>query len=248
MSDMLETYFKHVGRGRLLTHQEEIDLSKRIEAGDESARRQMIESNLRLAISIAKRYQKSGASLEDLIQESNVGLIKAVDRFDWRRGFKFSTYASWWIKQAVRRHVTDNVSDIRVPSHMSSLAYKINTLINEFEEDCGQRPTNAEISDILGVSENMVAEITMGYNMRNLVSLDAKVRDDSGKKVSETIEDDRYETPDEKLDYEKVFAAIKRSLGDLTPREEQVLRLRFGVSDVTDTSNYPNALQSEEVK
>jgi len=248
MSDMLETYFKHIGKGRLLTHQEEIDLSKRIEAGDNLARSQMIESNLRLAISIAKRYQKSGASLEDLIQESNVGLIKAVDRFDWRRGFKFSTYASWWIKQAVRRHVTDSASDIRIPAHMSSLAYKINCLIAEFEEDCGQKPTNTEIADILNVSESMVEEITMGYNMRNLVSLDAKMRDDSSKKISETIEDDRAESPDERLDHEKVFAAIKRCLGDLTPREEQVLRLRFGVSDVVNTDNFPNNLQLEEVK
>jgi len=248
MSDMLETYFKHIGKGRLLTHQEEIDLSKRIEAGDISARHQMIESNLRLAISIAKKYQKSGASLEDLIQESNVGLIKAVDRFDWRRGFKFSTYASWWIKQAVRRHVTDSASDIRVPAHMSSLAYKINCLITEFEDDCGQKPTTAEIADILNVSESMVEEITMGYNMRNLVSLDAMVRDDSGKKISETIEDDRCESPDERLDHEKVFAAIKRCLGDLTPREEQVLRLRFGVADVVNTEDFPSNLQIEEVK
>lgn len=248
MSDMLETYFKNVGKGRLLTHQEEIELSQRIEAGDLQARKMMIESNLRLAISIAKRYQKSGASMEDLIQESNVGLIKAVDRFDWRRGFKFSTYASWWIKQAVRRHVTDNASDIRVPAHMSSLAYKINCFVTEFEDDFGQKPTTQEIAEMLNVSEHMVEEITMGYNMRNLVSLDAMVRDDSGKKIVETIEDDRIESPDERLDYDKVFAAIKRCFGNLTPREEQVLRLRFGVSDVTNDDSFPNELQLEEVK
>jgi RNA polymerase primary sigma factor len=248
MSDMMETYFKHVGKGKLLTHQEEIDLSKRIEAGDLEARKKMIESNLRLAISIAKKYQRSGANLEDLIQESNVGLIKAVDRFDWRRGFKFSTYASWWIKQAVRRHVTDSASDIRVPAHMSSLAYKINCFVTEFEDDFGQKPTTQEIAEMLNVSENMVEEITMGYNMRNLVSLDAMVRDDSGKKVLETIEDESAVSPDERLDYDKVFAAIKRCFGDLTAREEQVLRLRFGVSDVTDDEKYPNELQLEEVK
>jgi len=248
MSDMMDTYFKHVGKGKLLTHQEEIDLSKRIESGDMAARSKMIESNLRLAISIAKKYQKSGANLEDLIQESNVGLIKAVDRFDWRRGFKFSTYASWWIKQAVRRHVTDNASDIRVPAHMSSLAYKINTFVAEYEDDFGQRPTNQEIAEMLNVSLNSVEEITMGYNTRNLVSLDAMVRDDSGKKIVETIEDDRIASPDERLDYDKVFAAIKNCFDDLTPREEQVLRLRFGVADVNDISNLPNTLQTQENK
>lgn len=246
MSDMMETYFKHIGKGKLLTHQEEIDLSKRIEAGDLAARRMMIESNLRLAISIAKKYQKSGANLEDLIQESNVGLIKAVDRFDWRRGFKFSTYASWWIKQAVRRHVTDNVSDIRIPAHMSSLAYKINCFVAEYEDDFNQKPTTAEIAEILNVSEKMVDEVMMGYNMRNLISLDASARDDSGKKIAETVEDDRAVSPDERLDYDKVFTAIKRSFCSLTPREEQVLRLRFGVSDITDDSHLPNCLQTAE--
>lgn len=247
MSDVMEHYFKHVGKNKLLTHQEEIALAQAIEAGDLAARRKMIESNLRLAISIAKKYMKSGASMEDLIQESNVGLIKAVDRFDWRRGFKFSTYASWWIKQAVRRHVTDNASDIRVPAHMSSLAYKINCFVTEYEDDFGQKPTTSEIAEMLNVSENMVEEITMGYNMRNLVSLDAMVRDDSGKKIVETIEDDRAAPPDERLDYDKVYAAIKRSFNDLTPREEQVLRLRFGVSDVVNSDELPNELQLTEV-
>ena len=248
MSNMMETYFKHVGKGKLLTHQEEIDLSKRIEAGDLGARKKMIESNLRLAISIAKKYQRAGANMEDLIQESNIGLIKAVDRFDWRRGFKFSTYASWWIKQAVRRHITDTASDIRVPAHMSSLAYKINTFVNEFEDDFGQKPTTSEISEMLNVSTHMVEEITMGYNMRNLISLDATARGDSGKKISETIEDDRAPSPDERLDYEKVYAAIKRCFSDLTAREEQVLRLRFGVFELDSDASFPATLQTAEIK
>jgi RNA polymerase primary sigma factor len=131
---------------------------------------------------------------------------------------------------------------------MSSLAYKINCFVTEFEDDFGQKPTTSEISEMLNVSEKMVEEITMGYNMRNLVSLDATVRDDSGKKISETIEDDRSASPDERLDYDKVFAAIKRCFTDLTPREEQVLRLRFGVSDVADDSSLPNGLQNTENK
>ncbi len=246
MNDVMDIYFRGVGRSRLLTHEEEISLSKRIEAGDVEARHKMIESNLRLAISIAKKYQKSGSNMEDLIQESNVGLIKAVDRFDWRRGFKFSTYASWWIKQAVRRHVTDNASDIRVPAHMSSLAYKVNNLVQEYENDMGQKPTSREIADILNVSLSLVEEITMGYNMRHLISIDADVSDSPGKKVSETIVDERCISPDDQLDYDKVFLAIKNCLTNLTPREEQVLRLRFGVSDVMNEESYEEKLYTEE--
>jgi RNA polymerase primary sigma factor len=246
MSDMINQYFRSVGKSRLLTHEEEISLSKRIEGGDVTARHKMIESNLRLAISIAKKYQKSGASMEDLIQESNIGLMKAVDRFDWRRGFKFSTYASWWIKQAVRRHVTDNASDIRIPAHMASLAYRVNKLIKEYEDDFKQKPSASEIADILNVSCHLVEEITMGYNMRSLISLDAEIPDASGKKIADVLLDEKCVSPDAKLDYDKVFMAIKRSMKDLSPREEQVLRLRFGIADVMNEEDFPDELQLEE--
>ena len=152
----LDSYFKQVGRSKLLTREQEVSLAKRIEKGDKLAREKMIESNLRLAISIAKKYYKSGCSMEDLIQESNIGLMKAVEKFDWRRGFKFSTYASWWIKQSVRRHISANKSSVRVPAHASSLIYKINKVVEEYEEEVGDRPTIEEISDILGVTEQMV--------------------------------------------------------------------------------------------
>lgn len=240
----IDKYYSYAGKSKLLTHEEEVSLSKRIEAGDVAARNKMIESNLRLAISIAKKHQKSGSSMEDLIQESNVGLLKAVDRFDWRRGFKFSTYASWWIKQAVRRYVTDSVSDIRIPSHMASLAYKVNTLIKEYEDDMGQRPTNTEIADILNVSTELVEEITMGYNMRNLISIDAQIGDEqSGKKIADVIVDEHIESPDVKLDKHKITEAIKRSFANLSQREEQVLRLRFGIADVANPDDYPDTLQ-----
>ena len=130
MKSSIDSYFKDVGRHKLLSREEEVALSKRIEKGDQGARDIMIRSNLRLAISIAKKYHRSGCSLEDLIQESNIGLMKAVDRFDWRRGFKFSTYACWWIKQSVFRHISSNRSTVRIPTHASSLAWKIKNLIN----------------------------------------------------------------------------------------------------------------------
>jgi len=125
MDPSLSAYYTHSGKFDILTREQEIALAQRIEQGDKSAKDMMIESNLRLAISIAKKYSRYGSNLEDLIQESNIGLIKAVEKFDWRKGFKFSTYASWWIKQSVRRHVTDTSSNIRVPAHTTALAWRI---------------------------------------------------------------------------------------------------------------------------
>jgi RNA polymerase primary sigma factor len=242
MADTMNAYFNHLSRGRLLTREEEVTLSQRIEAGDKRARDQMIEANLRLAVSIAKRHQRSGCSLEDLIQESNVGLIKAVDRFDWRRGFKFSTYASWWIKQAVRRHVTDTASDIRVPAHMTALAWHISNFVEEYEGKFGTKPTHEEIGAMMCVSADTVKEVLSSSGVRATVSLDQMIGDSDGKKVVETIADPGAELPDEAIDQQKIMHAISCCLDRLTAREEQVLRLRFGVSDVPDDSVFENRL------
>jgi RNA polymerase primary sigma factor len=242
MADTMNSYFNHLSRGRLLTREEEVTLSQRIEAGDKDARRQMIEANLRLAVSIAKRHQRSGCSLEDLIQESNVGLIKAVDRFDWRRGFKFSTYASWWIKQAVRRHVTDTASDIRVPAHMTALAWHISVFVEEYDAKFGTKPTHEEIAAMMCVPVNTVKDVLSSSGVRSTVSLDQMIGDSDGKKVIETIPDEDAIAPDETIDRQKIMAAISRCLDRLTPREEQVLRLRFGVSDVQNDSSFEERL------
>lgn len=244
MNDSLDQYFKQIATGKLLTHAEEIELSQRIEAGDNEARRIMIQSNLRLAISIAKKYQRSGCNLEDLIQESNVGLIKAVDRFDWRRGFKFSTYASWWIKQAVRRHVTDSMSDVRMPSHAVSLAYKISNFIRDYENEFNNRPSNAEIAEMLGVSEETVKESLYNTGLTSTISLDTPVGEESDRTLMETIVDDRGTHIDELLDRARVFDIVKQCMHLLTPREEQVLRLRFGITEISDLDTLPNTLQS----
>ena len=238
----METYFKHLSRGRLLTREEEVELSQMIEAGDNAARQRMIESNLRLAVSIAKRHQRSGCNLEDLIQESNVGLIKAVDRFDWRRGFKFSTYASWWIKQAVRRHVTDTSSDIRVPAHTTALAYRISVFVDEYEKEFNCRPSIEEIAEMMCVPASTVQDLVNSSGVRSMVSLDAMIGDEDGKKILETIPDDNAVSPDEAIDREKILVAISRCLDKLTPREEQVLRLRFGVSEIQDINSYTEQL------
>ncbi len=242
MADTMNAYFNHLSRGRLLTREEEVTLSQRIEAGDQNARKQMIEANLRLAVSIAKRHQRTGCNLEDLIQESNVGLIKAVDRFDWRRGFKFSTYASWWIKQAVRRHVTDTASDIRVPAHMTALAWHISVFVEEYEGKFGVKPTNEEIGAMMCVSPDTVQEVFNSSGVRSTVSLDQMIGDSDGKKVIETIPDNEIESPDEAIDQQKIMRAISQCLDRLTPREEQVLRLRFGVSDISDDSKFEERL------
>jgi RNA polymerase primary sigma factor len=238
----MTAYFHHLSRGRLLTREEEVTLSQRIESGDQNARKQMIEANLRLAVSIAKRHQRSGCSLEDLIQESNVGLIKAVDRFDWRRGFKFSTYASWWIKQAVRRHVTDTASDIRVPAHMTALAWHISVFVEEYDSKFGTKPTHEEIAAMMCVPVATVKEVLSSSNVRATVSLDQMIGDSDGKKIIETIPDEDAVAPDDSIDRQKIMAAVGRCFDRLTAREEQVLRLRFGVADVQDDSTFEDRL------
>ena len=159
MSDSLSAFFKSVGKTPLLSREQEVELSKKIEAGDERARRHMINANLRLAISIAKKYQNKGCSLEDLIQESSIGLIKAVDRFDWRRGFKFSTYACWWIKQSVRKHVASHGNSVKLPSHARGLLWKMRQYREEYEEEFGTEPSTKELAALLGVSPSTLMAI-----------------------------------------------------------------------------------------
>ena len=175
MNNSLDPYFKNVGRKKLLTREEEVYLSQKIEKGDELARAHMIEANLRLAISIAKKYYYSGCNMDDLIQESNIGLMKAVEKFDWRRGFKFSTYASWWIRQSVCRYISSHKNTIKIPAHASSLSYKIKNLMSEYEDEFGHRPTIPEISEILGVTESMVKDSLDSIKLQHMVQYDAKI-------------------------------------------------------------------------
>ncbi len=238
-SNSIEAYFKDVSKHKLLTREEEVSLSQRIEKGDMYAKQLMIESNLRLAISIAKKYYKSGCSLEDLIQESNIGLMKAVEKFDWRKGFKFSTYASWWIKQSICRHITSNKSTIRIPSHVRTLSAKIKKLVDEYEEEFNQKPTLSEISEALGETENMIQASLDSTSLYNLTSLDATIgASDGSRSIAEVISDDSRPLQDEALDQQKLMEGIKRCLAKLDEREEKILRLRFGIVDdfINDTS------------
>jgi len=226
----LTAYFKDVSRHDLLSREEEVILSQRIENGDESARNKMIQCNLRLAISIAKKYSKMGCDLEDLIQESNIGLMKAVDRFDWRKGFKFSTYASWWIRQSVSRHLSSHKSTVRVPAHATGLIWKIKKISREYEEEFRHQPSITEIADLLGVSEDAVKTSLQSAAIQNSLSLDAILGDEkNGRRFEEIISDVDVNTPDDIIDRQKTLAVIKRSLSKLSPREEKILRLRFGI-------------------
>jgi RNA polymerase primary sigma factor len=237
MSDILTRYFKEVSKYPLLTKAEEVMLAQRIEQGDELARERMISSNLRLAISIAKKYHKSGCSMEDLIQESNIGLMRAIEKFDWRKGFKFSTYACWWIRQAVTRHVSMQKNTVRIPSHANSLSWKIKVMVDEYVEEFGTRPDNDEISTALGVSVNLIEAAKQSLKLRNIISIDTPIGgDDSSRTIKDIIPDDS-ESIEDRMDNENLRDLIKASLKSLSKREEQVLRLRFGIDDIVDTQH-----------
>jgi len=241
VTETLQAYFKQVGKTRLLTREDEVMLSQKIEKGDQRARDRMIRANLRLAISIAKKYQNRGCDLEDLIQESSIGLVKAVDRFDWRKGFKFSTYACWWIKQAVRRHIASHSSSIRLPSYAKSIMWKIKQTKIDYEEEFGCAPTNEELADILGVSIDTLESVLRCSSTP--ISLDKSLRYKSseiGRTLSEIVPDDNYKMPDEALDEQKVTEIVRASLASLSSREEKIMRMRFGITENDhDHINFP---------
>jgi len=245
MADAIEMFFQQVGKTELLTREQEVDLAQRIESGDRNARDRMIRANLRLAISLAKQFQNKGSSLDDLIQESSLGLIKAVDRFDWRKGFKFSTYACWWIKQSIRQHVASHTAPFKLPTYAKNMMFKIQQASNDYHETFGQHPTTEEIAAALGTTADTIKTIIAcsapGMSM-DTVPRSYRSADNSGKTLGEMIEDESDHV-DDVLDKQKILPVIHRALQSLTPREEKVLRLRFGIHEDLDERDY---LLSEE--
>ena len=245
MPDMMQSFFKEVGRHSLLTREDEVHLAQQMESKDENirsaARNRMVQSNIRLAISIAKKYQNRGCDFEDLIQESTLGLMKAVDRFDWRRGFKFSTYATWWIRQSVMRHITLQSSSIRLPAGANNLVWRARRAAEEYQREFGVQPSVEELAEILGVGSSSL-DILLQTSKYTL-SLDAPgMASDDGDapKLGEMIPGTGAEEIDSSIDREKIAAAIRRGLSKLTAREEKILRLRFGLTeDPTDHVNFP---------
>ncbi len=247
MSEALQSYFTTVGRYPLLTREEEVELAKKIESGDRRAKDKMIQSNLRLAISVAKKYQSKGCSLEDLIQESNMGLIKAVDRFDWRKGFKFSTYAYWWIEQSVRTHVASQASDIKLPAHTRNLLYKMNVLIKEYEDEFGQKPNYEEVAVALGIP---VSTLMSMIKCSSQTSLDANIKDrsgGSGRKIAEVVADNRGPNVEDLLDSVKIKGVMRKALSSLTSREENIIRLRFGIGESEPRDNESFKISNSEL-
>ena len=237
---VLESYFSEVGKHSLLTRAEEVELAKAIEAGDKFARDRMIQANLRLAISIAKNFRDKGCSFEDLVQESNIGLIRAVDRFDWRKGFKFSTYAVWWIRQAVQSHVAGQSGAIKMPTSARAVLYKAYKFREEYLEAFKCEPSPQEVATAVGVPVETLKAIRKSGAPQ--ISLDRPINsDDAGSRTFAEIVGGVDDTaPGDELDKIVIREALVCALKNLSSREEKIIRLRFGLSeDSTDHKNFP---------
>ena len=227
VSDPMRLYLKEIGRVSLLTGDEEVALAKRIECGDETARRKLTEANLRLVVSIARRYQNRGMSMLDLVQEGNLGLIRAVEKFDYHKGFKFSTYATWWIRQAITRAIADQARTIRIPVHMFETLTKFNRVQRQLVQDIGREPTPEEIAAEMGTTPDKVHDLMrIG---RDPVSLQTPVGEDDDSLLGEFIADDESVRPEVAVGEAMCGEGLADLLDALTSRERQILRLRFGL-------------------
>jgi RNA polymerase primary sigma factor len=229
INDPVRMYLKEIGRVPLLKASEEVELAKRIEAGDESAKRELAEANLRLVVSIAKRYVGRGMLFLDLIQEGNMGLIKAVDKFDYRKGYKFSTYATWWIRQAITRAIADQARTIRIPVHMVETINKLIRVSRQLLQDLGREPTPEEIAIEMGITPEKVREIQK--IAQEPVSLETPIGEEDDSHLGDFIEDHDAPAPADVAAYELLKEQLEDVLDTLTEREEHVLRLRFGLDD-----------------
>ncbi|MEH7096796.1 RNA polymerase sigma factor RpoD [Neobacillus vireti] len=229
INDPVRMYLKEIGRVDLLSAEEEIKLANRIEEGDEEAKRRLAEANLRLVVSIAKRYVGRGMLFLDLIQEGNMGLIKAVEKFDYRKGFKFSTYATWWIRQAITRAIADQARTIRIPVHMVETINKLIRVQRQLLQDLGREPTPEEIGEDMDLTPDKVREILK--IAQEPVSLETPIGEEDDSHLGDFIEDQDATSPSEHAAYELLKEQLEDVLDTLTDREENVLRLRFGLDD-----------------
>ena len=229
INDPVRMYLKEIGRINLLTSDEEFEYAKRAEEGDEEAKRMLAESNLRLVVSIAKRYVGRGMLFLDLIQEGNIGLMKAVDKFDPTKGYKFSTYATWWIRQAITRAIADQARTIRVPVHMVETINKLARVQRQLTQEFNREPTDEEIAKRLGISIDKVREV---YKIsQDPVSLETPIGEEDDSHLGDFIKDERTMGPEEYATVEMLKEELSGVLATLTEREEKVLRLRFGLDD-----------------
>ena len=227
--DPVKLYLKEIGSYPLLSITEEIELAKRIEHGDERAKQVLTESNLRLVVSIAKRYVGRGLSFLDLIQEGNLGLIKAVEKFDYTKGYKFSTYATWWIRQAITRSIADQSRTIRIPVHMSEVINKTYRVSRNLLQELGREPTEQELADAMGLPIEKVREILKVS--ADPISLDTPIGEEDDSHLGDFIKDESIVGPEEAASYAVLQDQIGKLLDTLTEREQRVLVLRFGLKD-----------------
>ena len=238
VNDSVKIYLREIGKVPLLTAQQETELAKRIAEGDEDAKQDLIQANLRLVIAIAKRYAGRGMPFLDLIQEGNMGLIKAVDKFDYTKGFKFSTYATWWIRQAIARAIADQARTIRIPVHMVETIYKITRAQRQLVQELGREPTAEEISERLdgALSADRIREIQR-INQEP-VSLETPIGEEDDSHLGDFLEDKEVETPNEYTTKSLLKDELYEVMSDLTEREQKVLKLRYGLED-----NHPRTLE-----
>jgi RNA polymerase primary sigma factor len=229
INDPVRMYLKEIGRVPLLSAEDEVGLAKRIENGDEEAKRRLAEANLRLVVSIAKRYVGRGMLFLDLIQEGNMGLIKAVEKFDHDKGFKFSTYATWWIRQAITRAIADQARTIRIPVHMVETINKLIRVSRQLLQELGREPTPEEIAKEMDLSTDKVREIMK--IAQEPVSLETPIGEEDDSHLGDFIEDQEALAPADAAAYELLKEQLEDVLDTLTEREENVLRLRFGLDD-----------------
>ena len=236
MDDPVKMYLKDIGKVPLLQPEEETELARRMMEGDENAKRLLSEANLRLVVSIAKRYMGRGMQFLDLIQEGNLGLMKAVEKFDYQKGFKFSTYATWWIRQAITRAIADQARTIRIPVHMVETINKLIRVSRRLLQELGREPTQEEIANEMGITEERVREIQK--IAQDPVSLETPIGEEEDSHLSDFIEDDSSTAPTDAVSYTMLKEQMIGVLDTLTPREEKVLRLRYGLDD-----NRPRTLE-----
>ena len=227
INDPVRMYLKEIGKISLLSLDEELALSKRVEEGDEEAKRILAESNLRLVVSIAKRYVGRNLSFLDLIQEGNIGLMKAVDKFDASKGYKFSTYATWWIRQAITRAIADQAKTIRVPVHMVETINKLKRIQRQMTLELNREPTEAELAKKMGTTEEKVREIFK--ISQDPLSLETPIGEEDDSHLGDFLKDESSMSPEEYAINEVLKDEIEEVLCTLTPREEEVLKLRFGL-------------------
>jgi RNA polymerase primary sigma factor len=227
--DPVRMYLKEIGKVPLLTAEEETELARRMEEGDEAAKRQLAEANLRLVVSIAKRYVGRGMLFLDLIQEGNLGLIKAVEKFDYSKGFKFSTYATWWIRQAITRAIADQARTIRIPVHMVETINKLIRVSRQLLQELGREPTPEEISEIMEIPVERVREILK--ISQEPVSLETPIGEEEDSHLGDFIQDDNVPVPADAAAFTLLKEQLLEVLDTLTEREQKVLKLRFGLED-----------------